>query len=104
MTSSALPGEVKQAFRTAAQRHFPANGVIPPAVLFRKPQYNTWIELQYRQAQNEILAYAEAVGTWQREGAMAIQGPCEQLVAAPLSDLPWFRRVAMAKQEEGGRI
>lgn len=32
-------------------------------------------------------------GTWQDRDGIITQGPCNQLVEAPLSHLPWFRRV-----------
>ena len=52
---------LKDAYLTAAQNHFPATGTIPEAVFFSQPQYNTWIELMYNQNQQDILNYAYKV-------------------------------------------
>lgn len=51
--------DLRGACRAAQQRFFPASGALPAAELFTRPQYNTWIELMYEQAQAPILAYAE---------------------------------------------
>jgi alpha-glucosidase (family GH31 glycosyl hydrolase) len=47
------------AFLAARQKFFPPPGAIPEPLLFRAPQYNTWIELMYDQEENAILNYAE---------------------------------------------
>lgn len=52
---------LRDAFLAAAREHFPADGRLPAPRLFTKPQYNTWMELQYDHSQAGILAYAEAV-------------------------------------------
>lgn len=52
---------LKSAYLAAAEKHFPATGVIPEAVFFSQPQYNTWIELMYNQNQEDILKYAHNV-------------------------------------------
>lgn len=52
---------LRDAFQSAARAHFPANHKHPTIDLFSKPQYNTWMELQYGHSQDGILAYAEAV-------------------------------------------
>lgn len=52
---------LKSAYMGASQRFFPATGTMPDAELFRRPQYNTWIELLYDQNQADILAYAKAI-------------------------------------------
>jgi alpha-glucosidase (family GH31 glycosyl hydrolase) len=52
---------LREAFLAAAREHFPPDGRLPPVRLFNKPQYNTWMELQYGHSQAGILAYAEAV-------------------------------------------
>jgi len=54
-------GGLRAACRDAATRFFPPQGRIPHELLFTRPQYNTWIELQYRQNQSDILAYAERI-------------------------------------------
>lgn len=52
---------LKDAYLTAAAKHFPASGTIPEDVFFKKPQYNTWIELMYNQNQKDILNYANQI-------------------------------------------
>ncbi len=52
---------VRDAFRHASARFFPSNGKIPDPLLFREPQYNTWIELMYDQNEKDILNYAQAI-------------------------------------------
>lgn len=49
---------LRGAVREAAAVRFPPSGRIPDPMLFTHPQYNTWIELQYEQTQDGILAYA----------------------------------------------
>lgn len=49
------------AYRAASKAHFPANGVLPPADFYEKPQYNTWIELMYDQNQEGVLNYAKGI-------------------------------------------
>lgn len=52
---------LKDAYLYASKNYFPASNVIPEAVFFSKPQYNTWIELMYNQNQEDILNYANHV-------------------------------------------
>ncbi len=52
-----LPG----AYSAAAEAHFPASGLQPPAEFFAAPQYNTWIELNHRQNQDDVLKYAKGI-------------------------------------------
>lgn len=52
---------LRDAFLTAARRHFPPSGKAPDLSLVAKPQWNTWVELTYHQNQNDILAYAKAI-------------------------------------------
>jgi alpha-glucosidase (family GH31 glycosyl hydrolase) len=54
-------GNLRGACRAAQCLHFPASGAIPNPRLFTEPQYNTWIELMYDQAQDPILGYAEGI-------------------------------------------
>jgi alpha-glucosidase (family GH31 glycosyl hydrolase) len=56
---SSVGSGLRDAVLAAGARHFPPTGTIPHELLFTKPQYNTWIELQYEQNQAGVLAYAE---------------------------------------------
>ena len=49
---------LKEAFLHASREFFPPSGKTPDPLLFTSPQYNTWIELQYNQNENDILKYA----------------------------------------------
>lgn len=49
---------LRDAFRAASKRFFPASGRLPAAPMFRVPQYNTWIELTYDQREDRIRKYA----------------------------------------------
>lgn len=50
---------LRGAFLHARHRFFPAPGACPEELLFTHPQYNTWIELNYNQNEDDILAYAQ---------------------------------------------
>jgi len=50
--------EVQQFVR---KKHFPADGKMPDTILIAKPQYNTWIELNYNQNQEDVLKYAHTI-------------------------------------------
>src|SRR5215475_415113 len=39
--------DLRGAFTAASRRYFPAQGGYPDPLLFRAPQYNTWIEMTY---------------------------------------------------------
>jgi alpha-glucosidase len=52
---------LKEAFLYASQNYFPASGKYPDDLLFKRPQYNTWIELIYNQNQVDILKYAKGI-------------------------------------------
>lgn len=52
---------LKEGFRYASQKYFPASGKLPDKLLFAEPQYNTWIELMYDQNQQDILDYANQI-------------------------------------------
>ncbi|MBA3684142.1 MAG: alpha-galactosidase [Planctomycetes bacterium] len=54
-------GDLKGACLAAARRWFAPSGALPDPLLFTHPQYNTWIELTYDQAEEPILRYAEAL-------------------------------------------
>ncbi len=49
------------AYRFAQKAFFPVDGELPPVEFFEKPQWNTWIELQYNQNQKDILEYARGI-------------------------------------------
>lgn len=52
---------LKSAFQYASKTYFPPAGLLPDELLFSAPQYNTWIELQYDQNQEDILQYANDI-------------------------------------------
>lgn len=52
---------LKEAYINASKRHFPSMGKLPDSLLFKSPQYNTWIELIYNQNQSDILKYAHDI-------------------------------------------
>lgn len=54
-------GNLKEAYMAASKKHFPAQGKLPDSLLFKSPQYNTWIELIYNQNQQDILKYAHDI-------------------------------------------
>lgn len=54
-------GDLRGAFLAASKAHFPANGELPAENFFKKPQYNTWIELIYDQNQADVLKYAHSI-------------------------------------------
>ncbi|WP_298061842.1 glycoside hydrolase family 31 protein [uncultured Rikenella sp.] len=49
---------LREAFILGKNAHFKSDGQLPPALFFSRPQYNTWIELQYDQNQADIEKYA----------------------------------------------
>ena len=52
---------LSEAYRTAAKNYFPSSGLLPDALFFIMPQYNTWIELMYNQNQADIMKYAQNI-------------------------------------------
>jgi len=52
---------LKEAYETASRKYFPPTGVLPDALFFTMPQYNTWIELMYNQNQADIMKYAQSI-------------------------------------------
>ena len=52
---------LKEAFLAASERFFPSSGKMPPALFFKSPQYNTWIEFIYNQNQTGVLNYASQI-------------------------------------------
>lgn len=49
------------AYRYAMGKFFAPEGNLPPDEFYEKPQYNTWIELQYNQNQADVLKYAHDI-------------------------------------------
>lgn len=54
-------GCLRDAYVTAMKIHFPPSGKTPDPLMFRMPQYNTWIELGPDQNQKDILKYASDI-------------------------------------------
>ncbi len=54
-------GNLKGAYLAAKDAHFPFCGKTPDLLFLEKPQYNTWIEFNVNQTQDEILAYAKSI-------------------------------------------
>ncbi len=52
---------LKQVQQYVRNRYFAASGKMPDSLLIVKPQYNTWIELNYNQNQADVLKYAHAI-------------------------------------------
>lgn len=52
---------LREAFQFASKTYFPPAGKMPDELLFSAPQYNTWIELQYDQNQEDIIQYANHI-------------------------------------------
>ena len=46
---------LRDAYVAAKDKHFPASGKTPNALMFKSPQYNTWIELGSNQNQKDLL-------------------------------------------------
>ncbi len=52
---------LRDAFLNASRNYFPPSGKIPHPLFFSSPQYNTWIELQYNQNEDDILKYTASI-------------------------------------------
>ncbi|HVG42997.1 MAG TPA: glycoside hydrolase family 31 protein [Chitinophagaceae bacterium] len=52
---------LRDAYVAAKDKHFPASGKTPNPLMFKQPQYNMWIELNYYQTQEKVLRYADDV-------------------------------------------
>jgi alpha-glucosidase len=50
---------LRDAYLGAMNKHFPASGKTPNPLMFKIPQYNTWIELGTNQNQKDILKYVD---------------------------------------------
>ncbi|MCB0629175.1 MAG: glycoside hydrolase family 31 protein [Saprospiraceae bacterium] len=61
ITYSDAGSTLKDAFQLAKQNHFPSSGQLPHRALFEHPQYNTWIELNYDQTEENVLRYAQSI-------------------------------------------
>lgn len=58
ITSVQVGGSLRDAYMAAMRKHFPPTGRTPDMLMFKMPQYNTWIELGRNQNQKDILKYA----------------------------------------------
>ena len=52
---------LREAYRFAMRKWFPASGKMPDPLFFSAPQINTWIELTYHQNEKDILGYAKSM-------------------------------------------
>lgn len=52
---------LEQVQKFVREKYFPASGLMPDSLLFSAPQYNTWIELNLNQKQEDIIKYAKAI-------------------------------------------
>jgi len=52
---------LRDAYLGAMQVNFPASGKTPELLMFKMPQYNMWIELNYNQDQQKVLKYASDI-------------------------------------------
>ncbi len=50
---------LRDAYAAAKNKYFPASGKTPNPLMFKLPQYNTWIELGSNQNQKDIIKYAD---------------------------------------------
>ncbi len=61
IVSGSSGNNLKSAFKYAVKHFFPPNQLLPEALMFTQPQYNTWIELTYDQNEADILEYAQSI-------------------------------------------
>lgn len=52
---------LKGAFRAAAKMNFNLMDKIPDPIMFKAPQYNTWIEMGYNPTEEKVLEYAKDI-------------------------------------------
>jgi alpha-glucosidase len=52
---------LRDAYVSAMQKHFPPSGKTLNPLMYKMPQYNTWIELGSNQNQKDLLKYTEGV-------------------------------------------
>ena len=61
VTTGTAGRTLPEAYRFVSRKYFPPSGKMPDLALFAKPQYNTWIELNYHHNQADVLRYAHAI-------------------------------------------
>ncbi|MBQ8392350.1 MAG: glycoside hydrolase [Clostridia bacterium] len=52
---------LRDAYLSACNSHFKFTGKVPPLKFFESAQYNSWMELDYHQNQEDILKYAHGI-------------------------------------------
>ncbi|MDR6562269.1 MULTISPECIES: glycoside hydrolase family 31 protein [unclassified Arcicella] len=52
---------LREAYLGAMKKYFPPSGKTPNELMFKMPQYNMWIELNYNQDQPKVLKYANDI-------------------------------------------
>lgn len=57
-------GTLRDAVKWTQTNVYGKKGAVPPADMFVKPQFNTWIELIYDQNQKDIIRYAESIAEY----------------------------------------
>lgn len=53
--------DLRDAFKEACHRHFPASGRKPKRRALTNPQFNTWMEMGYEPTQEGVLDYAQSI-------------------------------------------
>ena len=67
--------DLRSAYLSAMEKHFPFNGKTPDELFFKAVQYNTWIEMGTDQTTEKILKYAnEIIDNGMQPGVMMIDG------------------------------
>ncbi|MGY3054081.1 alpha-glucosidase (family GH31 glycosyl hydrolase) [Pedobacter sp. UYEF25] len=61
ITAGKVGVNLRDVYQFAVKKIFPPSGKIPSEMLFIRPQFNTWIELQYNQNEVDILNYAKQI-------------------------------------------
>ena len=61
LTFGTQGSNLPEVYHYVSQQFFPSDGKTPSPLLFKQPQYNTWIELTYHQEQEAILTYARSI-------------------------------------------
>jgi hypothetical protein len=56
-----IGNSLAEAQKYVRDHYFPASGKMPDNLLFEAPQYNTWIELNLNQNQEDVIKYAKAI-------------------------------------------
>lgn len=60
-TVTTVGAALREAYLGAMKAHFPPSRKTPDPLMFRLPQYNTWIELLTNQNQKDVVKYADDV-------------------------------------------